>query len=86
MRRSAQQPRKQEYRCSLINIEDSQDHELDAILGELSELETQFNKEITIEERKRSSDESSRDYSIISRLPSGGAREGGTAAGRNCRF
>ena len=86
LRRSAQQPRKQEYRCSLINIEDSQDHELDAILGELSELETQFNKEITIEERKRSSDESSRDYSIISRLPSGGAREGGTGAGRNCRF
>ena len=30
-----------------------QDHELDAILGELSELETQFSKEITIEERKR---------------------------------
>ena len=86
MRRSGQQQRKQEYRCSLINIEDSQDHELDAILGELSELETQFNKEITIEERKRSSDESSRDYSIISRLPSGGAREGGTGAGRNCRF
>ena len=35
---------------------------------------------------KRSSDESSRDYSIISRLPSGGnGREGGTAGGRNCR-
>ena len=32
---------------------DLQDHELDAILGELSELETQFSKEITIEERKR---------------------------------
>ena len=85
LRRSGQQHRKQEYRCSLINIEDSQDHELDAILGELSELETQFSKEITIEERKRSSDESSRDYSIISRLPSGSSREGGTGAGRNCR-
>ena len=86
LRRSGHQQRKQEYRCSLINIEDSQDHELDAILGELSELETQFSKEITIEERKRSSDESSRDYSIISRLPSGTSREGGTGAGRNCRY
>ena len=57
---------KSQYRCSLINIEHSQDDELDAILGELSELETQFSKEITsdirgAEEggRKRSSDESS---------------------------
>ena len=39
-----------------------QDDELDAILGELSELETQFSKEIVVtqgqEARKRSSDES----------------------------
>ena len=44
---------KSQYRCSLINIEQSQDDELDAILGELSELETQFTKEIVMEERKR---------------------------------
>ena len=62
---------KDQYRCSLINIEQSQDDELDAILGELSELETQFTKEIVHEERKRSSDESSAGgsniYSILSR-------------------
>ena len=77
-------PQKSEYRCSLINLEDSQDHELDAILGELSELETQFSKEIVIEERKRSSDESSREYSVISREPggSGGSGSGGSG-GRN---
>jgi len=48
---------KTQYRCSLINLEESQDDELDAILGELSELETQFSKEITIEEKKRSVDD-----------------------------
>ena len=90
VRRGSQGHRKPEYRCSLINIEDSQDHELDAILGELSELETQFSKEIIIEERKRSSDESSRDYSVISRVPGGTGREGAGGAGgsggvgRNC--
>ena len=56
---------KSQYRCSLINIEQSQDDELDAILGELSELETQFSKEIVVtqgqEARKRSSDESRSD-------------------------
>ncbi|CAB4059448.1 RAPH1 [Lepeophtheirus salmonis] len=35
-----------QYRCSLINIEETQDEELDAILGELSVLESQFNEEI----------------------------------------
>ena len=85
VRRPGQRQKKTEYRCSLINLETSQDHELDAILGELSELETQFSKEIVIEERKRSSDESSRDYSVISRLPGGGGREGGgSGGGRNC--
>merc|ERR1719270_3373948 len=74
---------KSQYRCSLINIEQSQDDELDAILGELSELETQFSKEIVHqEERKRSSDESSTSntYSILSRdtTGSGGSHvEGG---------
>lgn len=53
------------YRCSLINLEESQDDELDAILGELSELETQFSKEITIEERKRSTDDGGPLYSTI---------------------
>jgi len=38
---------KTQYRCSLINLEDSvQDEELDAILGELSVLESQFEEEI----------------------------------------
>ena len=72
---------KSQYRCSLINIEQSQDDELDAILGELSELETQFSKELVLEERKRSSDESSNIYSIIS-SPS---REATTStSSRNC--
>ena len=31
---------KTQYRCSLINLENSQDEELDAILGELSILES----------------------------------------------
>ena len=84
VRRDRTRVDKSQYRCSLIHIEHSQDDELDAILGELSELETQFSKEITIEERKRSSDESSRDYSIIGRLPSGTSREGGTV--RNCEY
>ena len=33
-------------RCSLINLEETQDEELDAILGELSILESQFQEEI----------------------------------------
>ena len=37
---------KQQYRCSLINLENTQDEELDAILGELSVLESQFENEI----------------------------------------
>ena len=38
----------QQYRCSLINLEEScQDDELDAILGELSVLESQFEEEIS---------------------------------------
>ncbi len=34
------------YRCSLINLEETRDDELDAILGELSVLESQFEVEI----------------------------------------
>jgi amyloid beta A4 precursor protein-binding family B protein 1-interacting protein len=37
---------KNQYRCSLINLEETQDDELDAILGELSILESQFQEEI----------------------------------------
>ena len=38
---------KAQYRCSLINLENSQDEELDAILGELSILESQFDEELS---------------------------------------
>merc|ERR1719431_2554240 len=73
-----------QYRCSLINIEHSQDDELDAILGELSELETQFSKEIIIEERKRSSDDTNL-YSIISRDGGGVvSRDQQAGSTRNC--
>ena len=34
------------FRCSLINLEETQDEELDAILGELSVLENQFQEEL----------------------------------------
>lgn len=37
---------RREYRCSLINLDTSQDEELDAILGELTVLESQFEQEI----------------------------------------
>ena len=38
---------KTQYRCSLINLDEcTQDDELDAILGELSVLESQFDEEI----------------------------------------
>ena len=40
---------KNQYRCSLINLEETKDEELDAILGELSILESQFQEEITAE-------------------------------------
>ena len=44
--------RKQEYRCSLINLDNSQDEELDAILGDLTILQGEFETEIQ-EDRKR---------------------------------
>ena len=80
---------KSQYRCSLINIEQSQDDELDAILGELSELETQFSKEIVQQDRKRSSDESSATTatcSIVSRDTVSGpvvSRDPNVSSGRN---
>jgi amyloid beta A4 precursor protein-binding family B protein 1-interacting protein len=43
--------KKQQYRCSLINLDTSQDDELDAILGELTVLESQFDQEIQTEKR-----------------------------------
>jgi amyloid beta A4 precursor protein-binding family B protein 1-interacting protein len=42
----------QQYRCSLINLDTSQDEELDAILGELTVLESQFDQEITADRRR----------------------------------
>uniref|UniRef100_A0A131YD94 Amyloid beta A4 protein-binding family B member 1-interacting protein n=1 Tax=Rhipicephalus appendiculatus TaxID=34631 RepID=A0A131YD94_RHIAP len=39
-------PRLDGYRFSMVNLEESQDGELDAILGELCALETQFEREI----------------------------------------
>uniref|UniRef100_L7M7E1 Putative pico n=1 Tax=Rhipicephalus pulchellus TaxID=72859 RepID=L7M7E1_RHIPC len=39
-------PRLDGYRFSMVNLEESQDVELDAILGELCALETQFEREI----------------------------------------
>lgn len=39
-------PRLDSYRFSMVNLEESQDVELDAILGELCALETQFEREI----------------------------------------
>ena len=44
--------RKQEYRCSLINLDNSQDEELDAILGELTMLQGEFDTEIKDDKRK----------------------------------
>ena len=44
--------RKQEYRCSLINLDNSQDEELDAILGELTVLQGEFDTEIKDDKRK----------------------------------
>ncbi len=38
--------KKAQYRCSLINLDNTKDDELDAILGELSVLESQFESEI----------------------------------------
>ena len=46
------QPKRQEYRCSLINLDNSQDEELDAILGDLTMLQGEFETEIQ-EDRKR---------------------------------
>jgi len=38
-------PRLDSYRYSLINLEESLENDLDAILGELCALETSFNRE-----------------------------------------
>jgi len=46
--------RKQEYRCSLINLDTSQDDELDAILGELTVLQGEFETEIEDDNKRRS--------------------------------
>ena len=58
---------KTQYRCSLINLEDSvQDEELDAILGELSVLESQFEEEIKQTEQPASTIKSSQPSPVAS--------------------
>ena len=48
---------KNQYRCSLINLDDcTQDDELDAILGELSVLESQFDEEINDQKQHKDRD------------------------------
>jgi len=49
--RTFNEDKKQQYRCSLINLDTSQDDELDAILGELTVLESQFDQEIQTDKR-----------------------------------
>ena len=49
---AGQRQQQQQYRCSLINLDTSQDDELDAILGELTVLESQFDQEITADRRR----------------------------------
>lgn len=41
-----------QYRCSLINLENTQDEELDAILDELNMLGTQFDEEIAVVDKQ----------------------------------
>lgn len=48
-------PRIDSYRFSMANLEDSQDVDLDAILGELCALETQYDREIQAQQSKRAS-------------------------------
>ena len=50
---------RREYRCSLINLDTSQDEELDAILGELTVLESQFEQEIQEKSEEKISGEDS---------------------------
>jgi len=57
---------KQQYRCSLINLDNSQDEELDAILGELTVLESQFEQEIRDVDEKRGNGNSSGDSAVLS--------------------
>ena len=48
---------KTQYRCSLINLDEcTQDDELDAILGELSVLESQFDEEINNDHKNHHKD------------------------------
>ena len=48
---------KTQYRCSLINLDEcTQDDELDAILGELSVLESQFDEELNNDHKNHQKD------------------------------
>ncbi len=62
---------KTQYRCSLINLEETvQDEELDAILGELSVLESQFEEEIAVSKLDTASSTSSSPSGAKSGQPS----------------
>ncbi len=57
---------KNQYRCSLINLDDcTQDDELDAILGELSVLESQFDEEINNDQKQSKVRDSKKDVSPV---------------------
>jgi len=64
--KNLQKEQKQQYRCSLINLDNSHDEELDAILGELSVLESQFDQEIKGADEKRGNVNSPGDSAVIS--------------------
>lgn len=58
---------KNQYRCSLINLDEcTQDEELDAILGELSVLESQFDEEIVADQKARARDSKKDDSPVES--------------------
>ena len=57
---------KNQYRCSLINLEEcTQDEELDAILGELSVLESQFDEEINNDQKQNKDRDLKKDASPV---------------------
>ena len=53
------------YRCSLINLEETRDDELDQILGELSVLESQFEDEIAGQSRSSTTSKSHCSASVV---------------------
>ncbi|GAB6020359.1 hypothetical protein CHUAL_003069 [Chamberlinius hualienensis] len=72
------EPRIDSYRFSMANLEDSQDGELDAILGELCDLENQFTREIfsSSKSHQRSSSSVSQSSGVSSLDPRLGSQAG----------